>query len=268
MKYCINCGKQLPAEAKFCVFCGAQQHSLEAPLAPSESAASAPGSVMQTNQEPVQSTAQTAQTPPYTNTANQAPIHPSPVSPAQNQELSGPGQIQQPAPTDIAGRVAADNQNKSIGDMVKSQVMVGPLSKDAAIVQHKVELGYPARNDNFVLAGTPIEWKDIFTSLRGFTGMKSKNYIMSFEDGGVLLMGCTGLVSFNGDDILIESSRIGGIELEKYPLADWDHMYMTVDDQQIEFLIASISPISGKMKWILPAPWHVRNAPKLLHYTK
>jgi|GEM_PF-4370853 len=224
MKFCINCGAEIPEDAKFCPKCGFKQPAVEN-------------------------------------------IEANNVQSLSEQDASA---VEEKVPSEddnesVAGRVMADNVGKSAKDMVQSQIYIGPLTKNTAIVEHKVALGYSDRSDNYVFAGTPIHLSEIVTSLRGLLGLKSKNYVMAFEDGGILLMGCLGMQRFTGDDIFIESNRISDMRLENFPLAQWDHMYLTVDNQGLELLIASIA-VYGKAMWFM-IPWHNRNAKKLLKYS-
>ncbi|MHA3067270.1 zinc ribbon domain-containing protein [Lacticaseibacillus saniviri] len=233
MKFCVNCGAEIPQDAKFCPKCGFKQ-----PVLVDEQG--------KDSQE--------------VNNEKQIPVAEEHPSTALGEKPSNENSDES-----VAEHVVADNVGKSAKDMLQSQILVGPLTKDAAVVEHKVALGYSDRTDNYVFAGTPINLSEIVTSLRGFLGLKSKNYIMAFEDGGILLMGCLGMQKFTGDDIFIESSRISNMRLENFPLAQWDHMYLTVDDKELELLIASIA-IYGRAMWFM-IPWHNRNAKKLLKYS-
>lgn len=291
MKFCINCGTQIPDAAKFCPSCGFKQPApatnnggspatpASASVEPTKAEPMTPvagnddSSVQSTsttvatgNQESQQpATAANAQTQPTTSTTGHVGSVVGATRSAGEQSTSQ-SQSDTTGADDVDQRVNADNVGKTAVDMVQSQIYFGPLTKDAAVVEHKVSLGYSNRMDNYVLASTPISWSEILTTLRGLLGLRSKTYIMAFEDGGVLLMGALGMQKFTGDDVFIESSRISDIQLEHYPLAPWDHMFLTIDGEVLELLVATRSAY-GKAMWF-SIPWHLRNAPKMLKYTK
>lgn len=173
---------------------------------------------------------------------------------SQNNTSGGDeGQLQ----SELSANVDRGSTSKNLIGMVSKDIPFGPLANENAVAQEKVKLGYSDDVNNFVFAATPINWSDMVT-ISGLTGMKSQNYILSFEKNGLLLMGCDGLVKFNGDNHFIKNEDIEKIDLEKYP-SDWDHMYLQIDGDNVELLIQH--PTLSLIKW------HRRNFKNVLMYT-
>lgn len=228
MKYCMECGQQIPIAAKFCPNCGAKQATTV--------------------------TANTVKVPEV-DTVKKDNFDKEASKPVDDSSITGSGNIQQELSTEKATNGTTD---KVLSVVTKVGVDVGPLMKVDPILAKKAELGYSAKTDNFVYAATPIELKDLLT-IKGITGLKSQNYIMCFEDDGILMMGTIGMAKFNDDDHFIKNEQVQDIKLEKRLLQEWDHMFLTVDDEEIELLIQSPT-------WSV-IPWHRRNAKKVLVYT-
>lgn len=166
---------------------------------------------------------------------------------------SDEGQLQ----SELSANVDRGSTTKNLVGMASKDVPFGPLANENTVAQEKVRLGYSNDVNNFVFAATPINWSDMVT-ISGLTGMKSQNYILSFEKSGLLLMGCDGLVKFNGDNHFIKNEDVEKIDLEKY-LSDWDHMYLQIDGDSVELLIQH--PTLSLIKW------HRRNFKNVLMYT-
>ncbi|WP_261807348.1 zinc ribbon domain-containing protein [Lapidilactobacillus luobeiensis] len=257
MKFCIHCGQQLPETAKFCPNCGTEQPRS------TEDDQEKNANDLELRQDPQEreiTVDQSEEQQLDRNTQNQMGAS------AASQSSMAADSERTSSENDVSDHLQKDTLGGSAKDVIAGQVYVGPLTKDAAVVAHKTELGYSQRTDNYVLAATPISLSEMLTTFRGILGLRSKNYIMCFEDQGILLMGTVGMQRFTGDDILIESNRISNIELEKYPLNAWDHMFLTVDGEVLELLVATSASYS-KMTWFM-VPWHPRNAKKMLQYTK
>lgn len=236
--YCINCGEQLPEGAKFCSFCGTKQPELKSKQ------------VLSDKEERMED-----------NSARE--LHNDEQKAKPTGSINSEQEENANEQGSVAEELSKDNSTKSTKDSVLSVVTkgvmdVGPLMKTNRVVEQKVSLGYPNRDDNFVYTATPIEWKDMLT-VTGITGLASQNYIMSFEDNGVLLMGCIGLAKFNDDNHFIKSEDIDDMQLEKYTLGDWDHMYWTVKGEEVELLVQH--PTFSII------PWHRKNFNNVLMYT-
>lgn len=229
MKFCTNCGQQMPDDAKFCPKCGTKQAitniQSSQPMQPME--------------------------PPVSSQSEQSNIQEQ----SEQSETVDNGQIQD----ELGANIDRGSTTKNLVGLAAKNIPVGPLMSENTVIQKKIELGYSDDPNNFVFAATPINWSDMLT-ISGLTGMKSQNYILAFEQSGLLLMGCDGLLSFNGDDHFIKNEHVQKIDLENYGVThDWDHMYLQVDDQIVELLIQR--PTFSIIKW------HRRNFKNVLVYT-
>lgn len=233
-KYCFNCGVELPQQAKFCTNCG-QKQLIETSVQPDESVELTPETITSQSVEKVVVPEQT---------------------PIEQPEAQSTNQIQQ---TLGKGSTTNSTTDTLLGLVAKGGMDVGPLMRENAIIERKIELGYSSKSDNFVYVATPIDWSDLIT-IGGLTGMKSQNYVLSFEEDGLLLMGCIGMMKFNDDNHFIKNSDVTKMDLEKYPItSEWDHMYLEIDNQQLELLVQR--PTFSVIKW------HRRNFNNVLAYT-
>lgn len=237
-KYCFNCGVELPQEAKFCTNCGQKQ---------SIGASEQPGDSVELNGE---ATPKSVASQPVEETEV--------VEQAQTDqtEAQATNQIQQ---TLGKGSTTNSTTDTLLGLVAKGGMDVGPLMRERAIINRKIELGYSDNPDNFVYVATPIDWSDLIT-IGGLTGMKSQHYVMSFETDGILSMGCIGMMKFNDDNHFIKNSDVTKMDLEKYPITnEWDHMYLEINNHQLELLVQR--PTFSVIKW------HRRNFNNVLAYT-
>ena len=78
----------------------------------------------------------------------------------------------------------------------------------ADIAAKKQELGYPADTTNVAYIEANHKLEDVIGAFNAFTG---KNFVISFEENGLLFMGLTPLNQFNGTDKFVALSEIGAI---------------------------------------------------------
>ncbi|KRM24219.1 zinc ribbon domain-containing protein [Latilactobacillus graminis] len=241
-KYCANCGTELSEQAKFCTNCGQKQPTVE------EIQRAIATKPIEVQDEQTSTTDVVADSPEVMVISEQR------EKDQVNEQDSD--QLQQ---TLSEGNVTSSATDTLLGLVAKDGMDVGPLMRERAIIDRKIELGYSDNPDNFVYVATPIDWSDLIT-IGGLTGMKSQHYIMSFEADGILLMGCIGMMKFNDDNHFIKNSDVTKMDIEKYPITnEWDHMYLEINNQQLELLVQR--PTFSVIKW------HRRNFKKVLTYT-
>lgn len=78
----------------------------------------------------------------------------------------------------------------------------------ADIAAKKQELGYPADTTNVAYIEANHKLEDVIGAFNAFTG---RNFVISFEENGLLFMGLTPLNQFNGTDKFVALSEIGTI---------------------------------------------------------